>query len=60
MLSKFYLFLGGGLLALYAFAAWSGWEMGTGGRKQLPPEYRGGGYRNAPSVFWYTGYRGGK
>jgi hypothetical protein len=61
MLSKFYLILGGGLLALYGFAAWSGWEMFSARRKELPPQYRtAGGYRNVPGIFWYSGYRGGK
>lgn len=60
MLSKVYLFLGGGLLLLYAVAAWSGWELGTGRRDYLPPQYRGSDYRNVPRGFWYTGYRGGK
>ena len=60
MLNKFYLILGGGLLALYVFAAWSGWEITSSRRKELPAQYRtAGGYRGAP-IFWYSGYRGGK
>ena len=60
MLSKFYLVFGGAVLVAYLAAAWLGWEIGSPGRQQLPPEYRtAGGYRNF-NYFWHSGYRGGK
>jgi hypothetical protein len=60
MLSKLYLVLGGGLLMLYATAAWAGWELSLAPRQQLPPDVRNspGGYRSFH--FWHSGYRGGK
>ena len=60
MLSKLYLVLGIGVLALYGLAAWSGWEIGNSQRQVLPPDVRNspGGYRSFH--FWHSGYRGGK
>ncbi len=60
MLSKLYMVLGTGALMLYSVAAWSGWEMGSPTRQQLPPDVRNspGGYRSFH--FWHSGYRGGK
>ncbi|HEX8283847.1 MAG TPA: hypothetical protein VF588_10855 [Pyrinomonadaceae bacterium] len=60
MLSKLYLLLGTGVLLLYAFAAWSGWELSTSPRQKLPADVRNspGGYRSFH--FWHSGYHGGK
>jgi hypothetical protein len=60
MLSKLYLVLGGGLLAVYVVAAWAGWELSLSPRQQLPADVRHspGGYRSFH--FWHSGYRGGK
>jgi len=60
MLSKLYLVLGGGLLLVYAVAAWAGWELSLSPRQQLPADVRNspGGYRSFH--FWHSGYRGGK
>ena len=60
MLSKLYLLLGGGLLLLYAAAAWSGWELSTSSRQFVPADVRNspGGYRSFH--FWHSGYHGGK
>jgi hypothetical protein len=60
MLSKLYLALGTGVLLLYGFAAWSGWELSTSPRQVLPADVRNapGGYRSFH--FWHSGYRGGK
>jgi hypothetical protein len=60
MLSKLYLLLGGGLLALYVAASWAGWEFSMSPRQQLPADVRNspGGYRSFH--FWHSGYRGGK
>ena len=60
MFSKLYLVLGGALLLLYGAAAWSGWEISTATRQQLPADVRNspGGYRSFH--FWHSGYRGGK
>ena len=60
MLSKLYLILGAGALMFYSVAAWSGWELGSPQRQQLPPDVRNspGGYR--AFHFWHSGYRGGK
>jgi hypothetical protein len=60
MLSKLYLMLGGALLLLYGAAAWSGWEISTATRQQLPADVRNspGGYRSFH--FWHSGYHGGK
>lgn len=60
MLSKIYLALGVGLLALFVAATWSGWEIGNPQRQVLPANVRNspGGYRSFH--FWHSGYRGGK
>jgi hypothetical protein len=60
MLSKFYLLLGTGILALYLLAGWNGWEIGNPQRQTLPPDVRNspGGYRSFH--FWHSGYHGGK
>lgn len=60
MLSKFYLVLGVGILALFAVLALTGRELSTAERTQLPPDVRNspGGYRSFH--FWHSGYRGGK
>jgi hypothetical protein len=60
MLSKLYLLLGTGVLLLYGVAAWSGWEVGSPQRQQLPADVRNspGGYRSFH--FWHSGYHGGK
>jgi hypothetical protein len=60
MLSKLYVVLGAGALMLYSVAAWSGWEVGSPRRQQLPADVRNspGGYRSFH--FWHSGYRGGK
>ena len=60
MLTKFYLLFGGAVLALYVFAAWSGWELGSPRRQFIPADVRNspGGYRSYH--FWHSGYRGGK
>jgi hypothetical protein len=60
MLSKLYLLLGCAALALYVAAAWSGWELSTATRQQLPADVRNspGGYR--AFHFWHSGYHGGK
>jgi hypothetical protein len=52
--------VGGGLLLLYVFAAWSGWEVTTSPRQVLPADVRNspGGYRSFH--FWHSGYHGGK
>ena len=60
MLSKLYLVVGLGILALYLFTAWMGIEFGTSRRQVLPADVRNspGGYRSFH--FWHSGYRGGK
>ncbi len=60
MLSRLYLLVGGGLLLLYVFATWSGWEISTATRQTLPADVRNspGGYRSFH--FWHSGYHGGK
>jgi hypothetical protein len=60
MLSKLYLALGTGVLLLYGFAAWSGWELSTSPRQVIPADVRNapGGYRSFH--FWHSGYHGGK
>lgn len=60
MLSKIYLVIGIGIIALYAAAAWSGWELTSPRRQVLPADVRNspGGYRSFH--FWHSGYRGGK
>lgn len=60
MFSKLYVLIGTGALMLYGVAAWSGWEVGSPTRQQLPPDVRNspGGYRSFH--FWHSGYRGGK
>ena len=60
MFSKLYAVLGAGALMLYSVAAWSGWEVGSPQRQQLPADVRNspGGYRSFH--FWHSGYRGGK
>ena len=60
MFSKLYLVFGAGALMLYSVAAWSGWEVGSPTRQQLPADVRNspGGYRSYR--FWHSGYHGGK
>lgn len=60
MLSRLYLIVGAGILALYLAAAWNGWELGNPQRQVLPADVRRspGGYRSFH--FWHSGYRGGK
>ena len=60
MLSKIYLVIGAGILALYGAAAWNGWELTSPQRQVLPANVRNspGGYRSFH--FWHSGYRGGK
>ncbi len=60
MLTKLYLLVGAGILAVYAVAAWNGWEISTAPRQTLSADVRNspGGYRSFH--FWHSGYRGGK
>jgi hypothetical protein len=60
VLSKLYLLIGGGLLLLYAVAAWNGWEISASPRQFVPADVRNspGGYRSFH--FWHSGYHGGK
>lgn len=60
MLSKFYLFVGIGVLALYGIVAFRGMEFGDSQRQRVPADVREspGGYRSFH--FWHSGYRGGK
>ena len=58
MFKKLYLVFGIGVILFYATAAMLGWEIGTPGRQQLPPDARQQGYRSFH--FWHYGFRGGK
>ncbi|MBK9214560.1 MAG: hypothetical protein IPM59_03025 [Chloracidobacterium sp.] len=49
MLKKLYLVFGGGVLLLYASAAWFGWELANSGSKS-----------RLGTPFFYSGFRGGK
>ena len=60
MLQKIYGVIGVGILAFYAVAGFSGWELGTQARETVPADVRNspGGYRSYH--FWHSGFRGGK
>ena len=58
MLKTLYTIFGVGVVTLYAAASMLGWEMGSGERRQLPPDARHNGYRSFH--FWHYGLRGGK
>ena len=59
MLKTLYTIFGVGVVTLYAAASMLGWEMlGSGSRRQLPPDARQNGYRSFQ--FWHYGLRGGK
>jgi hypothetical protein len=49
MLKKLYMVFGGGVLLLYASAAWFGWELANSGSKS-----------RLGTPFFYSGFRGGK
>ena len=51
-----YLFIGVSLLALYAVASISGWELGSPKREKAGPSARSA----AGSRYYHSGYRGGK
>ena len=59
MLKILYTVFGAGVVTLYAAASMFGWEMlGSGSRRQLPPDARQNGYRSFH--FWHYGLHGGK
>lgn len=58
MLKTLYTIFGVGVVTLYTAAAMFGWEIGSGSRRQLPPDARQNGYRSFH--FWHYGLRGGK
>ena len=60
MLTRVYLILGIAIIALYVFAAFTGFEFGTPQRRFVPADVRQspGGYRSF--YFWHSGYMGGK
>ncbi len=60
MLSKIYLALGSGIVALFALASYYGWEFSSSQQRQLPEDVRqsAGGIRSYH--YWHEGYQGGK
>lgn len=58
MFKKLYLVFGVCVILFYGTAALLGWEFGTTGRNQLPPDARQNGYRSFG--FWHTSFHGGK